>query len=83
MLYCANLALIKASFMCAICTRVNGVLKICKLVQICSCLRGGANLHRVQIVHMNANCIKISINGRHFLLRCCLKTIKNKFQVVF
>ena len=39
---------------------------------------------RVQIVHMNANCI-ISIhfdNGTHFLLRCCLKSIKNKFQVV-
>ena len=39
---------------------------------------------RVQIVHLNANCI-ISIhfdNGRHFLLRCCLKSIKNKFQVV-
>ena len=67
----------KASFMCAICTgckfapgcifgHVNGVLRICTRVQICSFLRGGANLlapgcTRVQIVHMNANCI-ISIH---------------------
>ena len=43
----------------------------------------------VQIVHMNANCIisihfdwRLSINGRHFLLRCCLKSIKNKFQIL-
>ena len=39
---------------------------------------------RVQIVHMNANCIiSIHYDGRfRFLLRCCLKSIKNKFQVV-
>ena len=63
---------------------VNGVLRICTRVQICSCLRGGSNWHP------GANCaherkLYNSIhfdNGRHFLLRCCLKSIKNKFQVV-
>ena len=45
---------------------VNGVLRI-----RISNSRGGANLHRVQIVHMNAKCL-ISIHfdrrfrGRHF-----------------
>ena len=40
---------------------VNGVLRICTRVQIAGCkLHPGANLllpSRVQIVHMNANCI--------------------------
>ena len=51
----------------------------------------------VQIyLHPGANCaherkmhnfytfwLEILIKGRHFLLRCCLKSIKNKFQVFF
>ena len=54
---------------------VNGVLRI-----RISNSRGGANLHRVQIVHMNAKCL-ISIHfdrtfrGRHFLLQFCIKPI--------
>ena len=53
-------------------------------------LHPGANLQ------LGANCaherkpynfytfwLEISINGRHFLLRCCLNLIKNKFQVFF
>ena len=69
---------------------VNGVLRICTRVQICSCLRGGANLHpdancahERKLYNFYTLCLEISINGRHFLLRCCLKSNKNKFQVVF
>ena len=71
----------KAGFICTICTRanlnpgcifghVNGVLRICTRVQMCSYSRGGVNLFapgckfapRVQIVHMNAKCVFLYVS---------------------
>ena len=53
-------------------------------------LHSGANLHpgangahERKLYNFYTFCWEISINGRHFLLRCCLKSNKNKFQVVF
>ena len=88
----------KASFMCAICTRgaAPGVCflpceRCFKNLQIRSVQ---IYLHPCANLHPGANCAhelynfytvlrEISINDKHFLLRCCLKSIRNKFKVVF
>ena len=47
-------------------------------------LHPGANCaHERKLYNFYTFRLEMSINGRHFLLRCCLKSIKNKFQVVF